>query len=407
MRKTTIFRSSCIAVLLAAYAAAGAAAQEPDSLMLPDRPDVHVVIEGETLWDLADRYMGDPLLWPEIYRLNTLVVEDPHWIFPGEELQLGPPDTTMGGQQVVIGQPIAGEPGVDVTPQVEQVVLPPGQQRDQAMDDVPMPDALPPPGAPPPPPPTETAPTVFAGREAQHGSIRSLRSAGFWFRPVRRGQFYSAGFLTEDQDLPWGKVLRAVGKPTLRNLSASSTTLIYGEVAIDAPNGATYQVGDSLLIARVERHVSGWGEVVFPTGIVEVTQTTEDGARAVIIEQFHRVSDGQMALPIEPFLDPGEVVPVPIENGLQGEIIEPRDLHPLPQQQNIVFIDRGRSDGVALGDVFMVLRPGEREGLVPDTVGYMHVVHTRERSSSAVLIFIEDIGIGAGSPVQLVLKMPS
>ena len=403
MRKTTIFRSSCIAVLLATYVA-GAAAQEPDSLMLPDRPDVHVVVEGETLWDLADRYMGDPLLWPEIYRLNTLVVEDPHWIFPGEELQLGPPDTTMGGQQVVIGQPVED---VDVTPQVEQVVIPPDQQRDQAMDDVPMPDALPPPGAPPPPPPTETAPTVFARDESVRGSIRSLRSAGFWFRPVRRGQFYSAGFLTEDQDLPWGKVLRAVGQPTLRNLSASSTTLIYGEVAIEAPSGATYQVGDSLLIARVERHVSGWGQVVFPTGIVEVTQATEDGARAVIVEQFHRVNDGQMALPIEPFVDPGEVVPVPVDNGMEGQIIAPRDLNRITQQQNIMFIDRGRSDGVALGDVFMVLRPGEREGILPDTVGYMHIVHTRERSASAIVIFIEDLGIQAGAPVQLILKMPS
>ena len=411
MRKTTIFRFSGGTILVAALMLWGGVLQGQDTLQVQieedttlqeqaQLPDVHIVVEGETLWDLSDRYFGDPLLWPEIYRLNTLVVEDPHWIFPGEELRLGPLDRSA----VVIGVPVAGDSAAPET--AGQVVLQPGQPGYQPPPEgVPIPDALPPPGAPPPPPPTETAPTVFARERDTGGSIRGLRDPSFWFRPIRRGEFYAAGFLTENQDLPWGKVLGAVGKETLRGLTASSSALLFSEIEVEAPDGATYQVGDSLLVAVQTRSVSGWGRIVKPTGVAVVTELTDKGVLAEVALQFGHIADGQLAIPLEPFVDPGSVVPVPVENGMEGEILAPRDVNNLPQQQDIVFIDRGRNDGVALGDVFVVTRT-RAGGAAPDTVGVLQIVHRRDESSSGILMFIRDIGIGTESPVQLYMKMP-
>ena len=51
-------------------------------------PRTYTVKRGDTLWDIAKQYLGDAYLWPEIYRLNTATIEDPHWIYPSEVLIL-------------------------------------------------------------------------------------------------------------------------------------------------------------------------------------------------------------------------------------------------------------------------------------------------------------------------------
>ena len=70
----------------------------------------HVVARGETLWSIARAYGNDPLLWPEIYRLNTALIEDPHWIYPGEVLNVASAGLAEADTVTAIGQ---GLPGAD------------------------------------------------------------------------------------------------------------------------------------------------------------------------------------------------------------------------------------------------------------------------------------------------------
>jgi DNA-binding SARP family transcriptional activator len=57
----------------------------------------YTVRSGDTLWDIAARKLGDPLRWPQIFRLNRGRVEpdsrrftSPHWIWPRWILELPP-----------------------------------------------------------------------------------------------------------------------------------------------------------------------------------------------------------------------------------------------------------------------------------------------------------------------------
>ena len=415
MRRTTISRSRIGATLAAVLVVSAAAARAQDTTQAPVHGDtlkvppqaqdtagtagqVHVVQQGETLWGLAQQYLGDPLLWPEIYRLNTSVILDPHWIFPGEQLALGGP-SQPAAQQVAMDTTTEAPPTVPDT--TRAAAQPPGVQ----------PPGVEAPAPPPPPPPTDaSAPTIFS-RRAQGAAALVVGTIGgdlYRYRPVRRGEFYSAGFLTESTIFPWGKVIGNPYEPPAERSPATSSVDIYQQVQLQAPGEATYQPGDSLLVAWLGREVPGWGNVVVPSGIVRVIHVRGRDVLAEVVQQFNRIVDGQVAMPLEAFHDPGMVTPVPVENGLESRVITVRDVHAVPSQQNIVFIDAGRNQGVVLGDLFEVRqRLSSAPTGVQQAVALLQIVHVRDHSASGLIVQIYQPGLQPGQPAQLIRKMPS
>jgi hypothetical protein len=51
-------------------------------------PEMHVVQKGDTLWSLCSKYFGDPWRWPRLWAANPIIT-NPHWIFPGDVIRIG------------------------------------------------------------------------------------------------------------------------------------------------------------------------------------------------------------------------------------------------------------------------------------------------------------------------------
>lgn len=59
-----------------------------------DDDSVHTVVPRDSLWKLADIYLDDPFLWPEIWKLNTYII-DPDLIYVGDKIRIRIADTLL------------------------------------------------------------------------------------------------------------------------------------------------------------------------------------------------------------------------------------------------------------------------------------------------------------------------
>lgn len=332
---------------------------------------VHTVRRGDTLWGLAARFLRNPLRWPSIYETNTDVVEDPHWIYPGERLRIpGAIDYVADGVRVERAEDLFRnlDDRSGRFPETSIFRNPPGRGSGLSLLSV---DAGPP------------QPVITAD------------------------DFHRAPLLVARGSLgPEGETSRVLEENPLQ-LNLPSSARQYSEVVV-ALRGLEASVGDTLKAVRWERREEPYGVVVLPVAMLRVTHRWADSARAEVIRLLadYRVGDAVVA-PDAYELDPS-ARSVESADDISGRAISFATPQTLLGPGEAVFLDLGSVDGVHVGDEFAVFSRHEREALVSaeeDALVIVRVAHVTERTSTAYVVRVRDPGTRPGDPIRRLRRM--
>lgn len=368
-------RTGCIvsAVVASILAAQPIAAQEAA------QPRTHTVVRGDNLWNLAQQYLGNPFLWPEIYRLNRDVVEDPHWIYPGEMLRL------PGDEPAVVVGPVPVAPTAD---------------------------------EPPPSPVDPEQPTIF--RRAQRAPISQEDLVtggvvGVTDRPtVRAGEVIAAPFVDrEGGPRGFGRILKSGDIAGIAEASDRELFQAYDRVFVEPPAGHIAAEGERYLAYRLGPVLENQGQVVIPTGIIEITLAARSGvaAGAKVVRAFNELSWTDRLIPVDTAGIGTTLRPVAVAQGQSTTIKWIYGEPVLPNVQSFVVLGLTARDGIRMGDEFLIFLPRSRrdddrpaDPEIP--ISRVQVVRSTLYGATAVVLGQEQPAIRPGMNARVIARMP-
>ncbi len=267
-------------------------------------PGLHVVRSGDTLWDICFLYFNNPWEWPRIWSYNP-EISNPHWIYPGDRIRLYPAGEVPGDAELgSVGPADVPAAGEDVN----------GEPLDDT--DIPGP---------------------------QRSGMR-LRQLTFVDQDTREASFTIVGAVEEKSLLSEGDSVY-LEYPAKRPPEEGKRYTIYAETSpVRHPDGK--QVIGSYARIRGELQV--------------VSVRSGKRARAFITDSVDVIERGDKVGPLQRTFT--TVAPSRNKVELQGTIVALVGEEEIIGQNQVVFVDKGKEDGVEVGNRMFVVRRGDGYG---------------------------------------------
>jgi len=315
---------------------------------------IHLVVRGDTLWDISSTYLGTPWVWPSIWTDND-EIENPHVIHPGDRIWITPSEMRR------------------ITAEEAAVLL------SNAPDEAPAEPAAP------------DEPLTVAD---ESGSFEEALSAPTETRSYRVSARESAGLISPEELTSSASVVGSVPDRVLLG-QEDQVYIGLGEAEVEP--------GDEFTLFRTKETVFDpdtgklLGYHVDILGWARVQESFPGPSLASIRMSTGEIGEGDRVTPREPLPPEIEIQSAP--TGVEGKISFFPGRRVLMGFQDFVYLNRGSLDGIEIGSPLEVYRPGyrafedarqERVEVPERVVAKLLVVRAETDSSVALVTATED-----------------
>jgi hypothetical protein len=327
-------------VILTSIFASPAALAEPSTGVpncefLPNAPDQHTVVRGDTLWDISGKFLKHPWCWPHVWGMNKDEIKNPHWIYPGQIVYF---DRVAG--RLRLGTPTGAQGTAGAGGGIPTVRLSP-QARIQGI-----------------------------GKEAIP-AIPSNVIEPFLSQPliVEENDLKDAPHImaTQEQHVYLGKNDRAYVRGDLKG--GTSFQVFRPAKPLTDPETGKVIAYESVYLGTVKLDRAG--------------KTDNEAHRFIVVSSKEEMGEGDLLSPVPP---------TPIFNYMPHAPNQPIDARILSiyggvsqaGQNQVVAINRGKSEGLDLGTVLQLYRTGR---VVRDRTGDKQAVKLPDEQYGTLFIF--------------------
>ncbi len=342
---------------------------------LPDAPEMYTVVKGDTLWDIAEAFFGDPFTWPEIWKKN-LFIEDPHWIYPGQEISL-----KMFMAKIAPPPPPPAEPAKPLK-----------EPEPQFSETAPRMDAV---------QPVETMQARMDAPPQDENVLVMLESPQPTYRLER---YMRTGFISKRSELPQARIV---------SLEDDSFSATHNDVVLtDIGKKQGVKEGDILAVVTVGDRVKhpdtgkDLGNVVRIKGIAEVLSVGDDLTRIRINESFDPVVKNDRVMSIRFTEAPKYDALIKPDIAIKTVILAVNDPLLSIHVDDILYIDKGSADGVRPGDRFFIYgrhdmgdETGHRE-----IIGEIQAVNVMPHNTAVIVTSMKATTINIGDRAELAAR---
>ena len=294
---------------------------------------IHVVRDGDTLWDVSDAYLGTPWVWPSVWKDNDDIA-NPHLIYPGDRIWISPYEMRK----------------ITAAEAEEMMNRSPGEEPPAAIDQTPVP--------------------------VDHGTYR--------FTGIQ-----TTGFIAPEELAASSSILDAVH--LTRRWFGQQDEVVVGLGAGEV------QVGEQYDIFRTAGEIEDpeTGELIgYETkqlGWLEVTAVEDESAVAEIRLSRSEMQRGDRIIPRRMRNADIPVMAMPQVDGLVAHLPNERQAM---GSTDIVYLNKGSRDGLVVGSPLEIFRPKDAvedvvdgvEKRIPDhIVAKLVVVDVFDNSAVAVV----------------------